>query len=543
MEFILEDLYENILSETNISDFNLLSEEGSLKNRIKNIVEEVFESGESDNVTLDNFFISMADTPTVSGSLTTHRNLSNFNQKESTFNNRKNIVNTIAELEDSINIKENELVASMIKNGFDKKLIKKIDGDLSFDKTLYEGLSAAFEKQQEDVEKNIVQQNTQGNVDESILLNALNQNQNNINYLLKDGVLLETMTQLSKRNDLDLLDISVLETFLNLPALVQECSTKELYQEALFLQQAYLNNMHRYKTFLIRTKQRDIEKDESAESVGIPVLDSIKDFITKVIKDDMVSKLQDTLVTTSDFIILKRVIDVIVKVNQDDLKSLEMFINARYKYLSEYLSNSLKNNTNIMDILDFFREELFNILNIYQLIFASNDTKRNLPNECFMKDFLLECKVNYKEPEQELNKKLEQEKEVEEVEKEEEINEEEKEIKEDEKEESKEDEKIKEEVEKVEEVIYKPKYTNILILKLLNDSFNDLLNDKIFQSEKMYNKNYVLQLIYCAYRLKDSNINYFHLMLNKLIECGLFSEEELLKSIEKRKELSMILNN
>ena len=191
-----------------------------------------------------------------------------------------------------------------------------------------------------------------------------------------------------------------------------------------------------------------------------------------------------------------------------------------------------------MDILDFFREELFNILNIYQLIFASNDTKRNLPNECFMKDFLLECKVNYKEPEQELNKKLEQE----EVANEEKETTEENEEKEDEIEKV-EDEKIKEEIEKVEEEIHKPKYTNILILKLLNDSFNDLLNDKIFQSEKMNNKNYVLQLIYCAYRLKDSNINYFHLMLNKLIECGLFSEEELLKSIEKRKELSMILNN
>lgn len=522
MEYILEDLYTSVLSETDISDIYLLSEEGNLKSSIKDIVDEVFKTDETDNVNLDTFFISMADTPTVSGSSSTHRNLSNFNKKESAFNSRNNIVNSIAELENTIDLKEKQLVKSIINKGFDKKLIKKIDGDLNFSNSLSKGLSSAFCGDNNSANK----ERDTTKTDQCDLVTKLQQNQHTLNYMLKDGMILHELKQLGESNSFDLLDISVLKAFLNLPSLVQECSKRELYQEALFLQQVYLNNMHKFKSFLLRTQEND-EQYES--SVGIVILDSIKEFITKVIKDDMVNTLLDTLVSTNDFIILKRVVDVIIKVNHDDLRSLEMFIDSRHKYMSEYLEQSASNSTNAMDILDFFREELFNILNIYQLIFASNDSRRNLPTECFAKDFLLPCKIDYEEQQ---NEGEEQQNEGEEQ-KDEEY---------EQNNEQNQEQNSNEPNDKTNQMNV-PKYTNILILKLLNDLFNELLTDKTFSFEKINTRKCILQLIYCAYRLKDSNINYFHLMLNKLEECNLFSKDEIIKSIEKRKELSMILTN
>ncbi|XBW38820.1 hypothetical protein QEN19_004412 [Hanseniaspora menglaensis] len=495
MDYLIEDLCANVLSESDISEFNLLQEDGRLQSQIKDIVEGVFNTGDSGIVTLDTFFISMADTPTVSGSSGAHRTLSNFNEKSLRFNGRDNIVTNIAELENTISIKENQLIETMISNGFDKKMVMKIDGDLNFDKSLKKGLESAFES----VNVGELQASEGGNSD---LIHELKQNQNKLSYLLKDGLVMQKLNELGKSNNIDLLDLSVLQSFLNLPSLVQECSKNEFYQEALFLQQTYLNSLYKYKAYVTKAKKQNDLLDETA---GIQILDSIKDFITKVIKDDMISKLQDTLLTTSDFIILKRVVDVIAKVNQDDLKSLEMFIETRYKYLKDYLVQLSEHQTNIMDILDYFREELFNILNIYQLSFASNDTKRNLPDECFVKDFLLPCSIDYNE-----NKK---------------------------------DLKLESSVESEKLPVGIPKYTNILVLKLLNDSFNTLLQEKFFNSENLNKKNCVLQLIYCAYRLKDSNVNYFHIMLNKLLESGLFTNDEITQSIEKRKELSLILNN
>ncbi|KAL6931888.1 hypothetical protein ACO0OL_003356 [Hanseniaspora opuntiae] len=238
--------------------------------------------------------------------------------------------------------------------------------------------------------------------------------------------------------------------------------------------------MHRFKSYLIIQAK--------SNTFGLELLDSIKQHINNVIKNDMVDSLEETISKSDDFVTLKRVVDTMVKINQDDLKSLETFINARTKKLEKHFNVNV-DEMNMIEKIDYFRTELFNIINIYQLTFGSNDSMRNLPSECFVKEFLIPLKMT-----------------------------------------------VDTDSENV-----KPQFTNVIMMKMLKDFLNILLKKEEFAS-KQVDKNCLLQLIYCAYRLKESNENYFNILLNRLVETEIYTEEEVLQAIEKRKELSRMLS-
>ncbi|CCF59813.1 hypothetical protein KAFR_0I00320 [Kazachstania africana CBS 2517] len=87
----------------------------------------------------------------------------------------------------------------------------------------------------------------------------------------------------------------------------------------------------------------------------------------------------------------------------------------------------------------------------------------------------------------------------------------------------------------------KPRETNPLMLKFVNDSITYLLNElKIEKEEKMkeQSNSVCLQLIYCSFRLSDLNTNYHNLFINQIIEFKIFTVEQVVNAIQKRSELA-----
>lgn len=468
MDFLLEDIYNSIIEENSSSPHNL-SEEIKLKDGIKQIAHNIFSFNKDKEIDLDTFFIGLVDTPMLSGSQTrkSHHNIfSDSNDTALNHTEPNNIVTTIAELGNSINLKEQKLVDEILKTKVDKKIINKLDLDISFE--------SDFKKSfQEPI-------NTDHNVLKT-LISELSQNNNALQVDLKDEKLKNVLNEFLSSDNANVRETSTLTAFLNLPTLVQECNKNELYQEALFLQQVYINNMHRFKSFLIT--------QANSNTFGLDLIDSIKEHINTVIKKDMVDSLEETILKSDDFVTLKRVVDTMVKINQDDLKSLETFVSTRTKRLENYFKVASEDDVNLIDRIDYFRTELFTIINIYQLTFGSNDSMRNLPSECFVKDYLLPLKVK----------------------------------------------------DAADSDISIPLFTNVIMLKMLKDFLNMLLKKDDF-ALKSVDKNCLLQLIYCAYRLKETNENYFNILINRLLESNIYTEEEILQTIAKRKQLSMMLS-
>lgn len=467
MDYLIEDIYNSIRAESGVVSQNL-TEEIRLKNGIKEIAHNIFNISDDQQVDLDTFFIGLADTPMLSGiqSQKTHHNIfKNDNSSSFSPSEPNNIVTTIAELGNSINLKEKKLVDDLVDSGMDKKIVTKLGLDISFDSEFKQTFQDCADTDNHTLET---------------LMSQLSQNNSKLQVDIKDEDVKRILNDVAKMDTQSLQNTRTLEAFLNLPTIVQECNENELYQEALFLQQVYINNMHRFKSYLITQAK--------SNTFGLELLDSIKQHINNVIKNDMVDSLEETISKSDDFVTLKRVVDTMVKINQDDLKSLETFINARTKKLEKHFNVNI-DEMNMIEKIDYFRTELFNIINIYQLTFGSNDSMRNLPSECFVKEFLIPLKMT-----------------------------------------------VDADSENV-----KPQFTNVIMMKMLKDFLNILLKKEEF-ALKQVDKNCLLQLIYCAYRLKESNENYFNILLNRLVETEIYTEEEVLQAIEKRKELSRMLS-
>ncbi|KAL6931110.1 uncharacterized protein HGUI_03248 [Hanseniaspora guilliermondii] len=467
MDLLIEDLYNSIATESGLESHNL-NDEIRLKDGIKDIAHSIFNIREGQQADLDTFFIGLAETPMLSGLQNHEKHHNIFNKKDITsFNHSEpnNIVTTIAELGNSINLKEKKLVEDIVNSGMDKKIVTKLDLDISFESRFKKTFKVCDDTNDHTLET---------------LISQLSQNNSKLQVDIKDGDVNKIFNEILRVDAQGFQETATLKAFLNLPTLVQECNENELYQEALFLQQVYINNMHRFKSYLITQAK--------SNTFGLELLDSIRHHINNVIKTDMVDSLEETILKSDDFVTLKRVVDTLVKINQDDLKSLETFINARTKKLEKFFNDNI-GEINIIDKIDYFRTELFNIINIYQLTFGSNDSMRNLPSECFVKEYLIPLKVNAD----------------------------------------------------VESATIKPQFTNVIMMKMLKDFLNLLLKKEDFTSKKL-DKNCLLQLIYCAYRLKESNENYFNILLNRLVETDIYTEEEILRAIEKRKELSRMLS-
>lgn len=468
MDFLLEDLYNSIVEE-NTSAPHSLSEEKKLKDGIKEIAHTIFNFNKDTEVDLDTFFIGLADTPMLSGSQTrksSHNIFNNDSRNSISHAEPNNIVTAIAELGNSINLKEQNLIDEILKTKVDKQIVSKLDLDISF--------VADFKQKFQDSE------NDNASALQT-LISELSQNNNTLQVDIKDETVRNIFEEFLASGNTEFCETSVLKAFLNLPTLVQECNKNELYQEALFLQQVYINNMHRFKSFLIT--------QATSNTFGLELIDSIKGHINQVIKKDMVDSLEETILKTDDFVTLKRVVDTMVKINQDDLKSLETFVNTRTKRLENYFKDTSEEDVNLIDKIDYFRTELFNIINIYQLTFGSNDSMRNLPSECFVKEYLIPLKIE----------------------------------------------------DAAESDISKPQFTNVIMMKMMKDFLNVLLRKQDFTSSSA-DKNCLLQLIYCAYRLKESNENYFNILVNRLVETEIYTEDEVLQTMEKRKQLSKMLS-
>ena len=466
MDFLLEDIYNSIIEE-NPSPHSL-TEEIKLKDGIKEIAHSIFNFNKNTKVDLETFFIGLVDTPMLSESQTrkSSNNIFNNDSRNSISHNEpNNIVTTTAELGNSINLKEEKLIDEILKTKVDRQIVTKLDFDISF--------VADFKHKFQNSEN----ENTPAL---QTLISELNQNNNTLQVDIKDEEKCHIFEEFLVSKNTEFCETSVLKAFLSLPTLVQKCNKNMLYQEALFLQQVYINNMHRFKSYLIT--------QATSNTFGLEVIDSIKSHINQVIKKDMVDSLEETILKTDDFVTLKRVVDTMVKINQDDLKSLEIFVNTRTKRLENYFKDTSEEDVNLIDKIDYFRTELFNIINIYQLTFGSNDSMRNLPSECFVKEYLIPLKI---EGAAELN-------------------------------------------------IIKPQFTNVIMMKMIKDFLNVLLKRQDFTSSTA-DKNCLLQLIYCAYRLKESNENYFNILVNRLVETGIYTEDEVLQTMEKRKQLSKML--
>lgn len=467
MDYLIEDLYNSISLESGVVSQNL-TEESKLKNGIKEIAHSIFDISEDQQVDLDTFFIGLADTPMLSGiqGQKKHHNIfKNDNSTSFSSSEPNNIVTTIAELGNKINLKEKKLVEDLVDSGMDKKIVTKLDLDISFDA----GFKQTFQYCADT-----------GNNTLETLISQLSQNNSKLQVDIKDDHIRRILNEAAKMDNQSLQSAKSLEALLSLPTIVQECNEDGLYQEALFLQQVYVNNMHRFKSYLITRA--------NSNSFGVELLDSIRQHMNNVIKNDMVDSLEETISKSDDFVTLKRVVDTMVRINQDDLKSLESFINARTKKLEGHFNDNI-GEMNVIEKIDYFRTELFNIINIYHLTFGSNDSMRNLPSECFVKEYLIPLKVAVD----------------------------------------------------AESQTQMPQFTNVIMMKMLKDFLNLLLKKEELTS-KQADKNCLLQLIYCAYRLKESNENYFNILLNRLVETEIYSEEEILQAIKKRKELSRMFS-
>ncbi|SCV99368.1 LAFE_0A01640g1_1 [Lachancea fermentati] len=82
-----------------------------------------------------------------------------------------------------------------------------------------------------------------------------------------------------------------------------------------------------------------------------------------------------------------------------------------------------------------------------------------------------------------------------------------------------------------------PIATNVSLLVYVEQCTDALLSE-LLPHKSGLSDSVCLQLVYCAFRLADSNQNYYHLFLNKIWESGAFSLTQLQNAMEKRRELA-----
>ncbi|SCU98723.1 LADA_0H14972g1_1 [Lachancea dasiensis] len=80
-------------------------------------------------------------------------------------------------------------------------------------------------------------------------------------------------------------------------------------------------------------------------------------------------------------------------------------------------------------------------------------------------------------------------------------------------------------------------HTNPLILMFV-ETCCDALIASLRSHQSFLSVSVCLQLVYCSFRLADSNSNYHHLFINKIREAELFSSDELIAAMDKRRELA-----
>ncbi|CCE61716.1 hypothetical protein TPHA_0B00450 [Tetrapisispora phaffii CBS 4417] len=81
--------------------------------------------------------------------------------------------------------------------------------------------------------------------------------------------------------------------------------------------------------------------------------------------------------------------------------------------------------------------------------------------------------------------------------------------------------------------------TNALMLQFVSNCITFLLQElSVANTKGTLSDSICLQLVYCSFRLRDLNINYHHLLLNKIKEANLFNEQQIVSAINRRAELA-----
>lgn len=345
---------------------------------------------------------------------------------------------------------------------------------------------------------------------------------------------------------------------MELPFLTRTCIKTGHYQEAIML--------YTYSKSL-RSKFPDSK-----------VMDSICDKVLNEISTTMLTGLVKLLSTNLTVNSIKKVLYYLMAIPPFDEKGsdalLNIYLSMRYKFISnEIASYSLDNsqlNESLLEMtikrkIEVVREHLYSSLNTYSYNFNIESSKFILPLNQDIVDKLNPPKLVGKPIEAlsegkgtEVNDtavkgtevKYTEMKDTEVKDTEEQYTEEQDTEGKDtemkateEKVETKEETTGKEKKEDEEEESHFPIHTtpvdtNPLILQMVNNCVGFLLGQFQKVPTEVLNNSICLQLVYCSSRLNDLNVNYHHCFLNRLLESGLFTSEQISQALRKREELA-----